>query len=40
MAEVPYKRVVPLGRRLLLGANPINTGGPGFRVTLRPEYQF
>jgi hypothetical protein len=24
----------------LLGANPIDTGGPGFRVTLRPEYQF
>lgn len=24
----------------LLGANPISTGGPGFRVTLRPEYQF
>jgi hypothetical protein len=23
----------------LLGANPIDTGGPGFRVTLRPEYQ-
>jgi hypothetical protein len=24
----------------LLGADPIDTGGPGFRVTLRPEYQF
>jgi len=24
----------------LLGANPIDTGGSGFRVTLRPEYQF
>ena len=24
----------------LLGANPIDTGGQGFRVTLRPEYQF
>jgi hypothetical protein len=24
----------------LLGANPIDTGGPGFGVTLRPEYQF
>jgi hypothetical protein len=24
----------------LLGANPIDTGGPGFRATLRPEYQF
>jgi hypothetical protein len=24
----------------LLGVKPIDTGGPGFRVTLRPEYQF
>jgi len=24
----------------LLGAKPIDTGGPGFQVTLRPEYQF
>lgn len=24
----------------LLGAKPIDTGDPGFRVTLRPEYQF
>ena len=24
----------------LLGAKPIDTGGPGFRVSLRPEYQF
>lgn len=41
-------RVRPHGRALcrstirvpLLGADPIDTGGPGFRVTLRPEYQF
>jgi hypothetical protein len=40
MAEVLYKRVVPLGRHLLLGAKPIDTGGPGFAAILRPEYQF